>query len=89
MWAENAMDRRLPPISHEHASRHQNDSLIVTARELGIQDDAPFVFVCECRDDLCNDNVRLSIAEYASRRSAGRDILCPGHLTPCAEDRAA
>jgi hypothetical protein len=89
MWAENATDRRHPPISHEHASRHHNDSLITTARELGIENDAPFVFLCECRDDLCDENVRLSIAEYASRRSEGKDILCPGHLTRRPEDRAA
>jgi hypothetical protein len=73
MWADDANDRRPPTI------RHQNDSLFVSARELGIRDDSPFVFLCECRDDLCTEYVKLTIAEYAVRREAGA-VLAPGHL---------
>jgi hypothetical protein len=56
---------------------------------LGIPNDAPFVFVCECRDDFCSDYVKLTIAEYASRRRERAPILSPGHLAARAEIQAA
>jgi hypothetical protein len=69
--------------------RQQNDSLVSTVRELGIRDDAPFVFMCECRDAFCNDYVKLTIAEYASHRSERTPILSAGHLASHADGRAS
>jgi len=89
MWAEDANDRRLATTRHQDGRRHQNDNLFATARELGIPNDAPFVFLCECYDDFCTDYVKLTVAEYASRRREHASLLSSGHLAARPEGQAA
>jgi hypothetical protein len=89
MWAEDANDRRPATTRYQEGRRHQNDSLVATARELGIPNDAPFVFLCECCEDFCSDYVKLTIAEYVSGRRERAPVLCPGHLAARPENQAA
>ena len=83
MWAEDANVHQLPTISHE------NDGLFTSVRDLGVEDDAPFVFMCECRDAFCSDYVSLTVGEFARRRRERAAILSPGHFAPRAEGNAA
>ena len=61
------------------AIRSQNDGLVATVKALGLPDDAPFVFLCECGDPFCIDLVTLTVGECAVRRGEGGFLLCPGH----------
>jgi len=88
MWAEDANDR-LASTRHQDGKRHQNDSLFATARELGIPNNAPFVFLCECYDDFCSDYVKLTIGEYGGRRREQTPLLSAGHRAVRPEGRAA
>jgi hypothetical protein len=49
--------------------------------ELSVEHPAPFPteFLCECDNIDCPAFIRLSLAEYARFRAAGRPILAPGH----------
>ena len=64
------------------AARRENEFLFATVRELGLRGDAPFVFLCECRDALCNDYVKLTLTEFDLRRRVTGFVLSWGHVPP-------
>jgi len=61
------------------AASRENDQLLVTLREAGRPEDAPAIFLCECRDPDCVEVLKLTVAEFAKRRRERSPVLCDGH----------
>lgn len=64
---------RLPAI------RHENDGLRTMAAELDLPGTSPFIFLCECRDPLCGEYIRLTLDEYDAQRGEHGFVLGAGH----------
>jgi hypothetical protein len=57
-----------------------NEEIRATQVELGVGDDGPLPFLCECDDVACRTVVRLTSAAYAeARASSGRCVVVEGH----------
>ena len=61
------------------AAERANDRLLMAAQELEVRGDERVVFLCECRDALCAEYVRLTLAEHEAQRRGHGFILYPGH----------
>jgi hypothetical protein len=49
---------------------------------LGAEAGTLFIFVCECADASCAENVKLTLAEFDTRRRSHASIIAPDHLPP-------
>jgi hypothetical protein len=64
--------------------RDFNETIEGAARAGGLHD--AVVFMCECGDDFCAEDVELTIAEYEPIRAVPTHFLVrPGHFTPDVE----
>lgn len=60
--------------------RDANDKIAAAAGELGLDDDRPVPFICECSDAACSRIILLTLAEYERVRSNPRWFAhVPGH----------
>ena len=57
-----------------------NERIRATQIELGLGDDQPLPFLCECSDVRCSAVIRITAADYTAARADGaRCVVIEGH----------
>jgi len=77
------VDSEARRAQNEATFRRANEELKGKAEELGLLDEQPTPYICECGDARCAEVLMLTRAEYEHVRShAKRFFVVPGHDGP-------
>jgi hypothetical protein len=72
----------------QRAARNESLFREVNERIEDLASDSAFsIFICECMNELCDENVPMTLEEYeAVRRDGNRFVVLPGHHVAEVED---